>query len=365
MNEPAERGFRSFLMIFSTGTPQQFSFTGDGRLGHLFLLDIEVGVATLVADMTDVNAQLRISPWPAGGLPLPERYYTVPCVVRPARQTIGLGRVLKWRPSPNTYRRVQPGEIYLKLIHTDLDDDASVEDFIGRYGMMGLHELKGRYAGRSPAHELAGDARPEPDDPLQARRWRARNALTLDRDAYKDGEESFDEFLGAAYLLRDAHTLWRCFNEGLDPYDQLLDLVGAEEFGFGEIPDHLVWRWTLDVLNMIFEGALAPFSPRLTSISGLVDRGGTSTGGRRRGSLSRSTRSYSSNCSTTSPPAPTTASARTTDAANRSSDKKAAQRKVPADQLAPSTAQRRAPARWPFGLTVSGSGELRRRVGRS
>ncbi len=129
--------------------------------------------------------------------PLPERYYTVPCVVRPARQTIGLGRVLKWRPSPNTYRRVQPGEIYLKLIHTDLDDDASVEDFIGRYGMMGLHELKGRYAGRSPAHELAGDARPEPDNPLQARRWRARNALTLDRDAYKDGEESFDEFLGA------------------------------------------------------------------------------------------------------------------------------------------------------------------------
>ena len=125
-------------------------------------------------------------------------------------------------------------EIYLKLIHTDLDDDASVEDFIGRYGMMGLHELKGRYAGRSPADELAGDARPEPDDPLQARRWRARNALTLDRDAYKDGEESFDEFLGAAYLLRDAHTLWRCFNEGLDPYDQLLDLVGAEEFGFGK-----------------------------------------------------------------------------------------------------------------------------------
>lgn len=224
--------------------------------------------------MTDVNAQLRISPWPAGGLPLPERYFTVPCVVRPARQTIGLGRMLKWRPSPNTYRRVQPGEIYLKLIHTDLDDDASVEEFIGRYGMMGIHELRGRY-GRSPAHEVAGDARPEPDDPLQARRWRARNALTLARDPYKDGEESFDEFLGAAYLLHDAYTLWRCFNDELDPREQPLDLVGAEEFGFAEIPDHYVWPWTLDVLNMIFEGALAPFSPRLISISGLVDRGGT------------------------------------------------------------------------------------------
>ena len=107
--------------------------------------------------------------------------------------------------------------------------------------MMGIHELKSRY-GRSPAHELAGDARPEPDDPLRARRWRARNALRLDRDAYKDGEESFDEFLGAAYLLRDAYTLWRCFNEGLDTCEQPLDLVDAEEFGFGEIPDHDVWR---------------------------------------------------------------------------------------------------------------------------
>ena len=171
--------------------------------------------------------------------------------------------MLKWRPSPNTYRRVQPGEIYLKLIHTDLDDDASVEEFIGRYGMMGIHELRGRY-GRSPAHEVAGDARPEPDDPLQARRWRARNALTLARDPYKDGEESFDEFLGAAYLLHDAYTLWRCFNDELDPREQPLDLVGAEEFGFAEIPDHYVWPWTLDVL-----------SPRLISISGLVDRGGT------------------------------------------------------------------------------------------
>jgi hypothetical protein len=184
---------------------------------------------------------------------------------------IGLGRMLKHRPRPNTYRSVQPGEIYLRLIHTDLDDDASVEDFIGRYGMMGLHELKGRYAGLSPAHEVAGDARPEPDDPLRARRWRARNALTLDRDAFKDGEESFDEFLGAAYLLRDAYTLWRCFNEGLDTREQPLDLVDADEFGFGEIPDHYVWRWTLDVLNMIFEGALAPFSPRLISIGRRVD----------------------------------------------------------------------------------------------
>jgi hypothetical protein len=194
---------------------------------------------------------------------LPRRFHVVPCVLRPARQTPELGLMLKRRPWPNTYRLAEPGEIYLKLIHRDLDDNAAVEDFLARYGMLGLHELKGRYA-RSPAYEFAGDARLEPDDPISARHWRARNALRLDRDAFKDGEESLDEFLGGAYLLHDAYTLWRCLDEGLDPNRQRVHLTDPAELGFDDaIPEHYQRRWALDILNLIFESALAPFSPRL------------------------------------------------------------------------------------------------------
>jgi hypothetical protein len=222
--------------------------------------------------MTDVNAQLRISPWPSAGLPLPERYHVTPCLIR--RSHLTGEPVLKWRRGATMDVRLQPGEIYLKLAHTDLDDDAAVERFINRFGLLGLHALKGRY-GRSPAHEVAGDARPEPDNPMLARRWRARNALTLDRDAFTDAEETLDEFLGGAYLLRDAITLWQCTDQRLDPETQRFELFDPAELLVGSsLPNERKWEWMLGLLNVIFDAALSPFSPRLIAVHGLIDRGG-------------------------------------------------------------------------------------------
>jgi hypothetical protein len=204
-----------------------------------------VGNVSLVE--RDDNAQLRIAPWPGGGIPLPARWRTSRCELRPGW---GGEPVIDFVLPPGAKRGrhvsqrvpvgLDPGETYLKLAAVDLDDESSVASFLSDYGYLGVRRLREQQ--ESPfdnvisgydeiVDKLTPDEVESDEELVQSLQLidelrpgeRPTPLLTLEEqaadeevdenatpfDEHRNGIETFAEFRAAAGLIQDALALWR------------------------------------------------------------------------------------------------------------------------------------------------------------
>ena len=238
----------------------------------------------------------RITPWPAEGIPLPARLeaHSVDLIssgddvrlVAPFRDWVtGTGR--NARPL-----NLVPGQLYLRVANTDLDDPDAVENLIAQVGPLGLN----RYAGGGFGSPFAGhldyfdDYEDEvaedelehgrefvPDD--MERRWMALGDLGV-------SDETLEQFLAAAGLVKDAVTVKRLLLDGdLDvPPWQMLD-VYAYNYPIWDNDTYGLQDGRLDpldvdcaaaltrLLDQTVSSAVGGFSPRLFDrVTGVPDR---------------------------------------------------------------------------------------------
>lgn len=221
-----------------------------------------------------------------GGDPLPERLVANSVNLITARNEVRLvtplvdpttGRGERARPLD-----LVPGQLYLHVANTDLNDPAAVEKLIARIGSFGLDRYShGVYGAPFAGHvdhfndyedEVSEDLISEGIDYLPdgiERRWMALRELD-------DDYETLEQFLAAAGLIKDAVTLKRLLIDGhLDIPDwEMLDIYAynhpiwdndtyhqnkgrLKAFG-SDTAQALAW-----LLDQSVTSALAAFGPRL------------------------------------------------------------------------------------------------------
>jgi hypothetical protein len=249
------------------------------------------------------KSQLRITPWPREGIPLPTTITTVPRRVVDAHgnerldsvQRAVMDRMSTTNPGPPIpTTRLALGQLYLKVVNTDLRDRRQVERLLAEVGGLGLEYYQGgieieyfqgggsygspftfyveyfreyedMMADEYAAEELTFD--PELEEPL----WSAL--------ASPDGEPgaNLDQYLACAGLIQDAVTIKRILIDQ-DPHVpkwRMLDILAHDEpiwdnhtyqergGDISALLDEPVRESLATLLDRLITPALAPFGPRL------------------------------------------------------------------------------------------------------
>jgi len=202
----------------------------------------------------DVNAQLRITAWPAAPLPLPQAA-RFECSLDPAEGVIVPGvegfTKLSIGPenAPHSWIAETPetwvtpnGETYLRLAELDLDDAEAILDFVRQYGPLGgalAHAslrsqgdfFKQHYAGQLNLRRESVKKRRALVNELIRQEPRMADVVDTKNDEWWDRSlfttlsqippciETLDEFRFAARCLRDLYSAWRMYKDGRDVTD--------------------------------------------------------------------------------------------------------------------------------------------------
>lgn len=197
----------------------------------------------------DVKAQLRITPWPASPLPLPDvelrtwrldddEGVLVPCL---GDESAGANAA---SPIPPPAALIKPsGETYLRLAEVDLRDPIAILEFVNRYGILGgggafgslreyldselfwkffeneldsQHETDKRFFALE--EELLGSGHPRvqrlrDDDSV----WNAAVYRAVERDP--PVIETLAEFRFAARCIRDLYSAWLMFKDNREVHE--------------------------------------------------------------------------------------------------------------------------------------------------
>lgn len=235
------------------------------------------------------KTHFRITPWPAEGIPLPRRLlaFSVNLVKRGDDVRLISPRRDPFSGEGEAARQLDltPGQLYLRVANTDLDDPDAVERLIAQIGSLGLDRYAdGVYGAPFAGHidyfddyedELREDLISEgvelqPD--YVERQWLALRELGRD-------DETLEQFIAAAGLVKDAVTLKRLLLDGhLDvPEWEMLDIYAYNhpiwdndtytiQGGLLEPFDSQTAQTLSWMLDQTVTSALAAFGPRLHEV---------------------------------------------------------------------------------------------------
>lgn len=169
----------------------------------------------------DVNAQLRITAWPATPLPLPDTHRVE------SRLAANEGVIVpcpRGRYGSDWEEEVVAlnGETYLRLADVDLDDPEAILSFVATYGPLGgadAYRAFMREAAFRIANVYRGQLDPAMEDEKKKRVLREEQRGTTDSVWPSDTlrfhfTETLDEFRFAARCLRDFTSAWQMFRDG-------------------------------------------------------------------------------------------------------------------------------------------------------